>query len=150
MKILAIHHHGIRIGASRECRDEVLHFYADVLKLERDYGRPYIDGVPGYWVYVGEGPLTAQIHLMSVEGVSPLTQGGGLDPTAPHVALAVEDIDDAREWLCQTKTPYTETRTAVGIAQLFVLDPAGNMIELHAIGTCRCNRPGEDSPSSAG
>jgi len=67
-------------------------FYGDVLGLSHDPGRPEIPTIDGYWMDVGG---TAQIHLMGVEGQSKFAKGPGKDPSLPHVALAVADIQAA-------------------------------------------------------
>ena len=64
------------------------------------------------------------------------------DPTAPHVALAVEDIGEAQRELDRQGVQYWRMKGLVGehSDQVFVRDPFGNLIELHQIGTCRCNK----------
>jgi hypothetical protein len=58
------------------------------------------------------------------------------------VALAVADIDEARAELERQGVPHWTIEGLVGenSDQVFVEDPFGNVIELHQIGTCRCNR----------
>src|SRR3989442_576136 len=96
IKVLELHHHGIRVGATQEDADKTMKFYADVLGLSHDPGRPTIPTIPGYWMDVGG---RAQIHLMGVNGQSKFAQGPGKDPSLPHVALAVPDIQEARKEL---------------------------------------------------
>ncbi len=100
-------------------------------------GRPQITGIPGYWVDVGG---RAQVHLMGVEGDSRFAKGPGQDPAMPHVAFAVEDIVAARSELDRMGTTYWVAEGIVGpeSQQVFMHDPAGNMIELHQADTCRC------------
>src|SRR2546427_826609 len=98
IKVLELHHHGIRVGATQEDADKTMKFYADVLGLSHDPGRPSIPTIPGYWMDVGD---RAQIHLMGVNGQSKFAQGPGKDPSLPHVALAVPDIQEARKELEQ-------------------------------------------------
>ncbi len=64
------------------------------------------------------------------------------DPTHPHVALAVEDIEDARQELDRRGIWYWRIKGLVGTGsdQIFVRDPFENVIELHQVGTCRCNK----------
>ena len=144
IKVLELHHHGIRIGPSDEAVEQARQFYGDVLGLETDSGRPDIPGIPGFWMYVGNDRQTAQIHLMGAEGTSPVARSAAQDPTRPHVALAVEDIDAARQELDARGVSYWQIKGLVGdnSDQVFVQDPFGNTIELHQIGTCRCNRAG--------
>jgi len=145
VKVLELHHHGIRIGPGEADLKKALHFYRDVLGLQVDEGRPEIRGVPGYWVYVGD---TAQIHLMGAAGLSPAAKGQGMDPTITHVALAVPDVQEAKKELDRLGAKYWTIQGLVGeYEQIFLYDPFGNMVELHQIGTCRCVRP---SASPAG
>lgn len=141
LKVIELHHHAVRVGTSSEQLDGTRRFYTDVLGLQLDPGRPNIPGLPGWWLYVGEGEHTTQIHLMGVAETTP-TERADIDPTRPHVALAVEDIRQAREELQRLNIRHWAIPGMVGPAseQIFLLDPCGNVIELHQIGTCRCNK----------
>ena len=83
---------------------------------------------------------TAQIHLMGVNGQSKFAQGPGRDPSTPHVALAVGDIQETRKELDRLGVDYWVAESVVGpqSQQIFMKDPFDNMIELHQIDTCRC------------
>ena len=142
IKVLELHHHGIRIGKEEEEVEKARTFYNDVLGLETDAGRPTIPGIPGFWMYVGEGDNTSQIHLMGAVGMSPVARSEKEDPTHPHVALAVEDIQEAKRDLDARGIWYWQIEGLVGQGsdQIFVRDPFDNIIELHQIGTCRCNK----------
>ena len=96
VKVLELHHHGIRIGPSEGEVKQAFAFYHDVLGLDADGGRPTIPTIDGYWMDVGG---TAQIHLMGVNGQSKFAAGPGKDPSHPHVALAVADIQEAKKEL---------------------------------------------------
>ncbi len=135
IKVLELHHHGVRVDP--DDTDEALKFYHDVLGLSPDSGRPNIPGIPGYWMDVGGH---AQIHLMGVIGSSPYAKGKGKDPAAPHVALAVSDIQEAKMELDRLGVPYFTLESVTGpeLEQVFLHDPAGNMVELHQLGACRC------------
>jgi catechol 2,3-dioxygenase-like lactoylglutathione lyase family enzyme len=82
----------------------------------------------------------AQIHLMGVAGMSGFAKGPGQDPSRPHVALAVADIQETRRELDRLGVAYWVAEGVVGpqSQQIFLDDPFGNMIELHQIDTCRC------------
>lgn len=135
IKVVELHHHGVRV--SPEETDKALAFYYSVLGLSPDPGRPNIPGIPGYWMDVGGH---AQIHLMGVKGLSPYAKGEGQDPASPHVALAVPDIQEAKRELDRLGVPYWTLESVTGpeLEQVFVHDPAGNLIELHQLGACRC------------
>jgi catechol 2,3-dioxygenase-like lactoylglutathione lyase family enzyme len=107
VKVLELHHHGIRVGSTPEQLSKALTFYRDVLGLTPDPRRPEIP-----------------------------------DPTLTHVALAVPDVQEAKRELDRLGVKYWTLAGVVGphIEQIFMDDPFGNMIELHQIGTCRCNR----------
>ena len=139
VKVLELHHHGIRVGETGADADRALAFYREVLGLAADTGRPYIHDIPGYWLDVG---ATAQIHLISARGLSRLADGPGRDPAGPHVALAVPDVGEARQELERLGIKYWALKGVTGPEreQLFMQDPFGNVIELHQVGTCRCNR----------
>jgi catechol 2,3-dioxygenase-like lactoylglutathione lyase family enzyme len=142
IRVVELHHHGIRIGTKPEEVEQAREFYANVLGLEADRHRPDIPSVPGFWMYVGRGEQTAQIHLLGATGKSPIARTEKEDPTLPHVALAVENIDEAREELERRGIWHWSIKGLVGpdSDQVFVRDPFGNVIELHQIGTCTCNK----------
>lgn len=143
IKVVGIHHHGIRIDDNNQSFDDVRAFYADVLGMGHDTGRPEIASVPGYWINVGDG---GQLHLIGGNLPSVVAVGPGKDAALPHVALAVEDIASAKAWL-ESKGADMWASNAVSpeFEQVFVLDPCGNIIELHQFDKCRCtsaNRQG--------
>jgi len=137
VKVLELHHHGIRVGPSAEEVAKARKFYGDVLGLQHDAGRPTIPTIDGYWMDVGG---TAQIHLMGVNGQSKFAKGPGQDPSLPHVALAVADIQETRKELDRLGVEYWVAERVVGpqSQQIFMKDPFNNMIELHQIDSCRC------------
>ncbi len=139
VKVLELHHHGIRVGATEADAGRALAFYRDVLGLAPDEGRPYIADIPGDWMEVGGN---GQIHLISTQGLSRLADGPGRDPAGPHVALAVPDIQEAKRELEQLGVDYWSIKGVTGpdTEQVFMTDPFGNVVELHQAGTCRCNK----------
>jgi len=142
IKVIELHHHGIRIGTTPEQVESARRFYTDVLGLQPDSERPVLRGVPGFWMFVGNEKHTASIHLMGATGISPLARSVKEDPTLPHVALAVEDIQEAKRELEARGIWFWQIQGLVGenSDQVFIEDPSGNVIELHQIGTCRCNK----------
>src|ERR1700712_3318180 len=60
--------------------------------------------------------------------------------TSPHFALAVSDIVEAKAELESKGMEYYLITGIYGPqgVQLFLLDPQGNMIELHRVDQCRC------------
>lgn len=150
IKVLELHHHGVRIGPAAEAVADARRFYVEVLGIPVDDGRPDIPGVPGLWLDVGRPGRSAQIHLMGAAGKSPPARSERDDPTLPHVALAVEDVAEARRELDAQGVRYWSIDGLVGAdsQQIFLRDPFDNVIELHQIGTCRCNRAAREEPSS--
>lgn len=138
IKILGIHHHAVRIDAQGQPLDAVHDFYTRVLGMDHDEGRPDIPGVPGWWINVGDD---GQIHLIGGDYPSPFAKGPGQDPAAPHVALAVESIVDARAELERQGVPFWSMAGVAGpeMEQIFLTDPCGNMVELHQADKCRCS-----------
>ena len=137
IKVLEIHHHGVRVDAGDKTLADVEKFYGDVLGLKCDEGRPDIPGIPGMWINVGE---VGQIHLIGGDQPSPVAKGPGEDPTRPHVAFAVRDIVETRKELERMGVPYwvIEGLTSPDSTQVFMNDPCGNMVELHQFDKCRC------------
>ena len=88
VEILEIHHTGVRVDDDAKLLKATQNFYADVLGLQRDTGRPTIPGIPGAWINVGE---VGQIHLIGGKQPSPVAKGPGEDPTRPHVAYRGEE-----------------------------------------------------------
>ncbi len=140
--VVELHHHGIRIGTSKDDVKKAKKFYGDVLGLEADPARPTIASIPGFWMYVGNEKNSTQIHLMGATGKSAVARSKKEDPTLPHVALAVRDIDAARRELKRRRIWHWSIQGLVApdSEQIFVHDPFGNVIELHQVGTCTCNK----------
>ncbi len=132
IKVTGLLHHGVRVGKKPEEVEAVRHFYTDVLGLDADQDRPDIKGVPGYWMNLGN-KAQQQIHLMGADGPSPFAQSETEDPVSPHVALAVEDVREAMRVLDEQGVPYFTFGNIVGNFQLFLRDPAGNMVELQEV-----------------
>jgi catechol 2,3-dioxygenase-like lactoylglutathione lyase family enzyme len=80
-----------------------------------------------------------QIHLFGVEGVSQYARQPDRDPFVEHVAFGVPDIADARAELDRLQVTYWKVGRDES-QQIFLYDDSGNMVELHQVGTCRCDR----------
>jgi len=136
LKVVELHHHAIRIAPTLSAAAEVLRFYTEVLGLGTDDGQSSAAGAPAELINAGP---TAQIHLLGAAGTV-MDIGGGIDPTAPHVALAVASVAEARAELDRLGVFYRVLpgKSGAESQQLYLSDPAGNLIELHQLGTCRC------------
>ncbi len=135
LKVAELHHHAVRVAPGPDAGAAAFRFYAEVLGLEADHaGWDRADA--GLRVNAGAG---AQIHVLAdtAKQATPVT---GLDTTLPHVALAVYSIDEAQAELDRLAVPYRVSHGRLGqeSRQLFLADPAGNLVELHQLGTCRC------------
>ncbi|MCL5668480.1 MAG: VOC family protein [Gammaproteobacteria bacterium] len=95
-------------------------FYEGVLGLKEKTRHSFdFDGV---WYDLGENEL----HLMVVaDTLPPAEQRPRRDF---HVAFLVDDFEATKVHLAKLGIPYREGRH--GLAQLFVRDPDGNLIEL--------------------
>lgn len=129
LKITGLMHTGLRIGPSDEDIAKAEAFYGDLLGLKNDEKRPNIPGIPGFWA---ELPGKQQIHIMGAEGQSPVARSDKQDPTRMHIALLVEDINEAREELTRQGVDFWVYESLVGrnSDQVFFEDPFGNMFEL--------------------
>jgi hypothetical protein len=83
--------------------------------------RPEIPGVDGRWFTAGDG----QVHLVD----APMA-GEGIDPTGPHFCLGVDDLDAAVAELEERGIPYLRATQPVDVVQIWIVDPAGNTVEL--------------------
>lgn len=111
MKPVTLHHASIRVadvGRSRQ-------FYERLLGLGA-LERPDL-GLPGVWYGIGAG----QLHLIQSQPM-----GAEIDPSGPHFAIAVADLDAARRELAAAGIPTLDP----GGDQLWLRDPDGNVIEL--------------------
>lgn len=145
IRVLELHHHAVHVGSTPAELEAVRDFYVQVLGLVPDPARERLGDVPGLWLDAGEH---AQIHLIGRRDAS-ATDLAAVDPRGPHVALAVASIADAR---AELERRGIEHRAFPGAsdpqsATLFLHDPAGNLIELHQIGTCRCAARARGAPA---
>ena len=102
--------------------DRSLHFYCDVLGLEKA-PRPDL-GFPGAWLTVGD----SQIHLLQIpEGFDGGTPPPDLNPIASHAAFGIDDHAAVRDILRNEGLDIFELEAS---GQMWVKDPDGNIIEL--------------------
>ena len=91
-------------------------------------------------------PLALACALLAIP--APPAEAGPFDTRDPHFALAVVDADAFYERLRRTGRPFYDfVQTPTGLRQLFVRDPAGNMIEF--IGPTREHRTRRVVPAEA-
>ena len=118
MKVTRFHH--VSVNTHERSLDDVVAFYRDVLGLA-DADRPDIPGVPGHWHAVGD----QQLHVVAAPPA-----GTGIDPTGNHYCMAVDDLDAAIAELEGRGIDVLRAVQGEGIVQVWILDPAGNTIEL--------------------
>ncbi|MFP5344371.1 MAG: VOC family protein [Gammaproteobacteria bacterium] len=116
MKISKLLHAAILVSDLARARE----FYEGVLGLKEKPRHNFdFDGV---WYDLGENEL----HLMAVPG--PLPPAGERPRRDFHVACLIDDYAAMKAHLVRLGVPLREGRH--GLAQLFVRDPDGNLIEL--------------------
>ena len=118
MRVTRFHHVSVNINAA--ALTDVVAFYRDVLGLANE-SRPEIPGVPGDWRAVGD----QQLHIVGAP-----SRGSGIDPTGHHYCVAVEDLDAAIAELEERGIEYARGLQGEGTVQIWIIDPAGNTIEL--------------------
>jgi catechol 2,3-dioxygenase-like lactoylglutathione lyase family enzyme len=102
-------------------------FYGGVLGL-REIPRPEF-GFPGAW-YALDGNLSLHVTVKDTMPVRP-ADPRRFDTRDPHFALAVVDTDETYARIQASGLPFYDfADTPTGLRQLFIRDPAGNMIEL--------------------
>ena len=146
IKILELHHHAVRAAPGRPGAAASRRFYSEILGLDPDEA-PWDAGEGGQRINTGRA---SQIHLIPAPE-EPGALRTPIDPTAPHVALAVLSIDEAQSELDRLSVPYRVVHGRLGpdSRQVFITDPAGNVIELHQLGTCRCTARSREGPGYA-
>lgn len=137
IKVVGLMHTGVRITPEDGDVEKALSIWQDMLGLKIDSSRPDFPDIPGAWLNFdqngsGQGEPPQQIHIFGANGASPRARSKREDPTRPHVALAVESLDDAKRDLESRDIDYWIYSGLVGAAseQVFFEDGFGNMIEL--------------------
>src|SRR5260221_5185671 len=137
IKILELHHHAVVMPNS--LMETVGAFYRDVMGLSVDEGRWNIPGVPGFFLDL---PNDTQIHVLGRDGPSRYAKGPDQDPVSTHVAFAVGDVIEAERELIRLGVSHwvLDNVGSPELKQIFFKDPAGNVMELHQLGKCRCKK----------
>ncbi|ATP30747.1 VOC family protein [Chromobacterium violaceum] len=127
IEVQALHHVGFSVPKHQVAALQA--FYGQVFGLEADPSRWHIPGVPGCFL---DFPNATQLHIMGKDGVSPYAQGEGQDPVSNHVALTVASLERAAAELKERGIAFFSQRNVAAdrLEQLFVRDPAGNLLEL--------------------
>lgn len=105
-------------------------FYREILCL-REIERPPFD-FPGAWYAVSE--TGQQLHLIVHNGET--KRAGGIDTRDGHFAIRISDFEKTMEWLLRNDIEHRANPNSItGFAQIFLLDPDRNVIELNAVRT---------------
>ena len=113
MQPVAVHHVSINVSDI----DEALRFYTDVLGLTPRTDRPDF-GFGGAWLDAGG----QQVHLIEADVPAGLGQ---------HYALRVDDLGAVVEELRGKGIAIGDPSPVGASLQAFVVDPSGNLVELH-------------------
>jgi len=97
-------------------------FYSGILGL-KEKPRPAFD-FPGAWYDLGE----CELHLIVTRDALPTA--GARPKRDFHVSFLIDDYDATIRQLDQAGVPFREGSS--GLAQIFVRDPDGNLIELQS------------------
>jgi glyoxylase I family protein len=122
LEIERVHHVSLAVRDLERARA----FYSDALQLQ-EIGRPAFD-TRGIWYRIGE----LQVHLTHSPQAETLRTG---DPvgTDGHFAVWVKSYRAAVQWLTERGIPCkTQPQSVAGFAQIWILDPDHNIIELDA------------------
>jgi len=111
MRPVQLHHTSIRVADIARSRA----FYERFLGLT-NIERPNF-GFPGNWYALGAG----QLHLIEAQSM-----GSGIDPSGPHFAIEVVDLDAARRDIAAAGLEVLDP----GGNQLWIRDPDGYTVEL--------------------
>lgn len=128
IKVLELHHVGF--GVTNAVAHAMRHFYADLLQLPVDAARWPIPGIEGCWINLPNG---TQIHILGSDGPSAYAWDADNDPVSNHIALAVEDVLAAEAEFARRGVTFfaLDNVASPSLKQLFIRDPAGNMVEIH-------------------
>jgi glyoxylase I family protein len=115
----------VNLRAPREMLDQLKDFYCAVVGLEVGPRPPF--PAFGYWLYAGD---RAVVHLYQASPDE--VRQTNVETTFDHVAFDCEDSEGVEARLRERGVRYDKTVVpASRQLQLFVVDPAGNKVELN-------------------
>ncbi|MFQ5761546.1 MAG: VOC family protein [Candidatus Bathyarchaeia archaeon] len=104
-------------------------FYERILGFKVDESRPPIPATDGCWLNVGD--TGKQVHLVYHDKrLGPVGGNPEFDISEPHMAFAVESLDECKKLLDAEGIRFHELTIVGGRRQVFFRDPSGNLIEL--------------------
>lgn len=123
LQIEEIHHVSLNIRDLERSRQ----FYTEILGLQ-PLERPAFR-TDGLWFAIGD--TGQQLHLILYPGET--LRDGGIDTSDGHFALRIKSYEAAVKWLEGCNVEYIGKPDSVaGFAQIFLIDPDHNVIELNA------------------
>jgi glyoxylase I family protein len=118
VRVTGFHH--VSVNTNGAALDEVVDFYRHVLGLD-DEPRPDIPGILGHWHAVAG----QQLHIVGAP-----SNGAGIDPTGHHFCVTVDDLAGAVAELEANGIRFERAVQGPGTVQIWIVDPAGNTVEL--------------------
>jgi glyoxylase I family protein len=123
MSILRIDHYNLR--ANSELLDALRLFYCEIIGLSVGE-RPPLKSV-GYWLYAGEKDV---LHLS--QAATDEIRQCHIQGTFDHVAFSCDNLKKVESQLRDKGITYKRSEVPLtGQIQLFLIDPAGNRVELN-------------------
>jgi catechol 2,3-dioxygenase-like lactoylglutathione lyase family enzyme len=127
MALIDVHHVAIR--CKRGTLERMDRFYSEVLGMKHAE-RPDL-GFPGAWLNLA----STMIHLMEKEyspDADPWFRRPEYTSVVDHIAIKARGFDEIKQRLVKLGTDWRQTNLSeAGLWQLFVLDPAGVIVELN-------------------
>ncbi len=115
----------VNLRAPREVLDQLKDFYCEVVGLEIGPRPPF--PAFGYWLYAG-GRAVVHLYQASPHEV----RQTNVETTFDHVAFDCDDSEAVEARLRERGVRYDKTVVpASRQLQLFIVDPAGNKVELN-------------------
>jgi catechol 2,3-dioxygenase-like lactoylglutathione lyase family enzyme len=121
IKLKSVRHTGVPVMDVDKARE----FYGKILGFT-EIPRPEIKGLPGIW-YECNG---TQVHIIGQRNEMAMK---GLPGIGTHIALQVENLEEAKKVLKRKKIKFNEFTPPPHIGNapvLFLRDPDGNVVEL--------------------
>jgi catechol 2,3-dioxygenase-like lactoylglutathione lyase family enzyme len=131
MKVNALDHVNIITGDL----DGTARFYAELFGLERRNAPPPLTSETAQWMYDGEGRAIMHINSLDCPRTYEREVTPGPTGSIHHVALNCSGHDELRARLDDRGADYQlNDVTAIGLKQIFTMDPNGVLLELNFFG----------------
>lgn len=115
--------------------DGTAQWYTDLLGLERRDAPPPLTAAEAQWMYDGSGRAVVHINSLDCPRFYDRTVAPGPTGSIHHVALACAGHDALLARLRERGLDFACNRVAaIGLRQVFTLDPNGVLLELNFFG----------------